>query len=315
MAIAGKWLAAHFNRPGFEMFDFDVYALVRRRLPDGRHLQRGRVAGRPPASSSNLCWIYDNNHITIEGHTDLAFSEDVATRFIALRLERHARRRRQRPRRCSSAPSTTFKETTDRPTLIIVDSHIGYGAPNKQDTHARPRRAARRGGDPADQAQLRLAGGREVPRARRRARALRATASARAARELRDAWMALFDEYKAKHPGAGRRSSTGCSAASCPTAGTRTCRRSRPTPKGMAGRDASGKVLNALAKNVPWLIGGSADLAPVDQDAARRSRAPATSRPTTTAAATSTSASASTRWARSSTAWRCRRCGPTARAS
>ena len=136
-------MAAHFNRPGFEMFDYDVYALA----GDGCMMEgvseRGRVAGRPPASSRNLCWIYDNNHITIEGDTTLAFSEDVAHALHRLRLERHARRATRTTSRCSTAPSRPSRRPRGRPTLIIVDSHIGYGAPTKQDTPRRARRAAR----------------------------------------------------------------------------------------------------------------------------------------------------------------------------
>ena len=98
MAIAGRWLAAHFNRPGFEdLIDFNVYALCGDGcMMEGISSEAASLAGH--LKLSNLCWIYDNNHITIEGNTALAFSEDVATRFLGLRLERHPRRRRQRPR-------------------------------------------------------------------------------------------------------------------------------------------------------------------------------------------------------------------------
>src|SRR5437588_10429489 len=139
MAIGGRWLAAHFNRPGFEMFNYDVYALGGDGcMMEGISSEAASLAGH--LKLSNLCWIYDNNRISIEGSTKLAFSEDVATRFIAYgwnvtrvgdandleMLERAFR---------------TFQATQDRPTLIIVDSHIGYGAPNKQDTkeaHGQP---------------------------------------------------------------------------------------------------------------------------------------------------------------------------------
>src|SRR5690348_13841021 len=132
MAIASQWQAAHFNRPGFELFDYDVYALGGDGcMMEGISGEAASLAGH--LRLSNLCWIYDNNGITIEGGTSLAFSEDVATRFIgygwnvtrvgdANDLEMLARAFR------------TFQNTNDRPTLIIVDSHIGYGAPHKQDT-------------------------------------------------------------------------------------------------------------------------------------------------------------------------------------
>ncbi len=134
MAIAGKWLAAHFNRPDFEMINFDVYGIAGDGcMMEGISGEAASLAGH--LKLNNLCWIYDNNKITIEGHTALAFSEDVATRFIGYgwnvtrvgdandldMVERAIR---------------VFKSTNDRPTLIIVDSHIAYGVPGKQDTHA-----------------------------------------------------------------------------------------------------------------------------------------------------------------------------------
>src|SRR5438128_11359382 len=132
MAIASKWQAQHFNRDDFELFDYDVYALGGDGcMMEGVSGEAASLAGH--LKLSNLCWIYDNNHITIEGNTSWAFSEDVATRFVAYgwnvtrvgdandleMLERAFR---------------TFQKTNDRPTLIIVDSHIAYGSPNQQDT-------------------------------------------------------------------------------------------------------------------------------------------------------------------------------------
>ena len=135
MAIAGRWMAAHFNQPGFEdLIDFNVYALCGDGcMMEGISAEAASLAGH--LKLANLCWIYDNNHITIEGNTALAFSDDVATRFIghgwnvarvgdANDLEMLARAFR------------TFHSTHDRPTLIIVDSHIAYGRPHKQDTSA-----------------------------------------------------------------------------------------------------------------------------------------------------------------------------------
>jgi transketolase len=134
MAIAQQWMAAHFNRPGFKMFDYNVYALCGDGdMMEGISNEAASLAGH--LKLANLCWIYDSNQITIEGHTDLTFNDDVATRFIAYgwnvtrvgdanNLEMLAR------------SLHTFQETQDRPTLIIVDSHIGYGAPHKQDTSA-----------------------------------------------------------------------------------------------------------------------------------------------------------------------------------
>ena len=170
MAIASRWMAAHFNRPGFEMFNYDVYALCGDGdMMEGVSSEAASLAGH--LKLSNLCWIYDSNRITIEGHTDLAFSEDIATRFMAYGWN---------VTRVSDANDleglaqafATFKATADRPTFIIVDSHIAYGCTEQAGHRGGARRAARRRRSAPDEARLRLAGGREVPRARRRARAL-----------------------------------------------------------------------------------------------------------------------------------------------
>src|SRR5207248_8134192 len=134
MAIAGQWMASRFNRPSFDLSDYNVYVICGDGdLMEGISNEAASRAGH--LKTANLCWIYDNNHITIEGNTELAFTEDVATRFVgygwnvtrvgdANDLEMLAR------------AFQTFQATKDRPTLIIVDSHIAWGSPNKQDTHA-----------------------------------------------------------------------------------------------------------------------------------------------------------------------------------
>ena len=169
MAIAERWLASRFNRPGFDLFDYDVYALCGDGcMMEGISSEAASLAGH--LQLANLCWIYDNNHITIEGNTALTFSEDVATRFIGYGWN-VTRVGDANDLAMLERAFQTFKNTTDRPTLIIVDSHIGYGAPNKQDTsaaHGEPLGAEE---IPAGQAPLRLAGGGDVPRARWRARA------------------------------------------------------------------------------------------------------------------------------------------------
>jgi transketolase len=258
MAIAGRWQAAHFNRPGFTMFDYDVYALAGDGcMMEGISGEAASLAGH--LKLSNLCWIYDNNKITIEGHTEWAFSEDVATRFIGYgwnvtrvgdandleMLERAFR---------------TFKNEQERPTLIIVDSHIAWGSPNKQDTHGAHgeplgeeeiRLTKRNYGWPEDAKFLVPDGVREHFAAGMGARgtALRAT------------WMALYEQYRGKHPeladGLLRMQHR-----ELPAGWDRNLTPFAADPKGAAGRDASGKVLNTLAQNVPWLLGGSADLAP-----------------------------------------------------
>ncbi len=168
---AQRWLASRYNRPGFDVFDYDIYAVCGDGcLMEGVGSEAASLAGH--LGLDNLCWIYDNNHITIEGSTQITFTEDVAARFLGYgwnvlrvgdandidRIE-HA--------------LDVFRKTTGRPTLIILDSHIGYGSPQPAGHGRRARRAARRRGGAPDQARLRLAGGRAVPRARRRARALR----------------------------------------------------------------------------------------------------------------------------------------------
>ncbi len=258
MAIAGQWMGRSFNRPGFEMFNYDVYALCGDGcMMEGVSGEAASLAGH--LKLSNLCWIYDNNKITIEGHTDWAFSEDVATRFIgygwnvtrvgdANDLEMLARAFR------------TFKNTPDRPTLIIVDSHIAYGSPTKQDTsaaHGEPlgeeeiRLTKRNYGWPEDAMFLVPEGVREHLLA----------GMGQRGQTLRKKWMAVFDEYRAKHPELADQLYR-MQHRQLPEGWDRNLPTFPPDPKGLAGRDASGRVLNALAKNVPWLLGGSADLTP-----------------------------------------------------
>ncbi|HET8624022.1 MAG TPA: transketolase [Gemmatimonadales bacterium] len=258
MAMAGRWQAAHFNRPGFELFDYDVYALCGDGdMMEGVSGEAASLAGH--LGLSNLCWIYDNNKITIEGHTDWAFSDDTATRFIGygwnvtrvgdandLEMLRRAFR--------------VFKNTADRPTLIIVDSHIAYGAPNKQDTgaaHGEPlgeeeiRLTKRVYGWPEDAKFLIPEGVRERLR----------DGVGRRGRELREAWLASFDRYRTSHPVQADHLHR-MQRRQLPDGWDRDLPTFPADPKGMAGRDASGKVLSAIAKNLPWLIGGAGDLAP-----------------------------------------------------
>ena len=197
MAIAGRWQAAHFNRPGFDLFDYDVYALCGDGdMMEGISGEAASLAGH--LALSNLCWIYDNNRISIEGSTALAFSDDTATRFIGygwnvtrvgdandLDMLRRALR--------------VFKDTRDRPTLIIVDSHIGYGAPHKQDTGAAH-------GEPLGEDEIRLAkrfyGWPEdakflVPDG---VRERLADGFGRRGRDLHVQWAALQEDYRKQFP-------------------------------------------------------------------------------------------------------------------
>jgi transketolase len=258
MAMAGKWLAARFNRPDYALFDFNVYALGGDGcLMEGISHEAASLAGH--LRLDNLCWIYDNNHITIEGSTALALSDDVATRFLgygwAVERVGDANDLSMLHRAFGN-----FKQTQGRPTLIIVDSHIGYGAPHKQDSHAAH-------GEPLGEDECRLTkkfyGWPEdakflVPDGVRDHFA--ANMGERGATE-RAAWMTLFDAYTSKYKKDA-------------DALQKMQRRELPDgwdkglpvfpadAKGVAGRDASAKVLNAIAPGVPWLIGGSADLTP-----------------------------------------------------
>lgn len=258
MAIAARWGASYFDRPGFDMFGYDVYALCGDGcMMEGISSEAASLAGH--LKLGNLCWIYDNNQITIEGNTALAYSDDVATRFIGYGWN-VTRVGDANDLEMLERAFTAFKNTHDRPTLIIVDSHIAYGAPNKQDTsaaHGEPlgeeeiRLTKRRYGWPEDDKFL-------VPDAVREH--FQAGIGARG-RALQAAWWAKFEEYRRQYPELAEH-------------GYRMLRRELPDgwdcglptfpadPKGMATRDASSQVLNVLAKNVPWLLGGSADLGP-----------------------------------------------------
>jgi transaldolase/glucose-6-phosphate isomerase len=258
MAIAGQWMASYFNRPDFEMIDYDVYALCGDGcMMEGVSSEAASLAGH--LKLNNLCWIYDNNKITIEGHTDWTFSEDVATRFIAYGWN-VTRVGDANDLEMLQRAFRTFKATTDRPTLVIVDSHIAWGAPNKQDTHAAH-------GEPLGEEEIRLTkrnyGWPEdakflIPDGVYDHFEKGIGARGRAAR---DAWFAKYEQYRAKYPELAEHLLR-MQKRQLPDGWDKGLTPFPADPKGVAGRDASGKVLNALAQTVPWLIGGSADLAP-----------------------------------------------------
>ncbi len=259
MAIAGRWMAAHFNRPGFEdLIDFNVYALCGDGcMMEGISAEAASLAGH--LGLSNLCWIYDNNHITIEGHTELAFSDDVATRFIGHGWN-VTRVGDANDLQILSRAFRTFQNTRDRPTLIIVDSHIAYGAPNKQDTSAAH-------GEPLGEQEVRLTkrnyGWPEdvkfyVPDG---VYGHFQDGIGKRGKDLRDAWFARVKEYRAKYPQLAEQFYR-MQHRQLPEGWDRDLPSFPADAKGLATRDSSGKVLNALGKNVPWLLGGSADLAP-----------------------------------------------------
>jgi transketolase len=257
MAIASKWLAANFNRPGFEVFDFNVYSMCSDGdLMEGIGGEAASLAGH--LKLSNLCWMYDHNGITLDGPAEWSYSDDVATRFVgygwnvtrvadANDLEMLAR------------AFQTFRKTTDRPTLIIVDSHIGYGSPHKQDSNAAH-------GEPLGEEEVRLVkkfyGWPEdakflVPEG---VREHFQDGVGKRGREARARWEKMFSEYSQKYAELADRLHR-MQRRELPDGWDKNLPTFPADAKGIATRESSGKVLNTLAQNIPWLIGGSADLA------------------------------------------------------
>jgi len=258
MGIAEKWLANRYNRPDFEIFNYNVYAVCGDGcLMEGVGSEAASLAGH--LGLDNLCWIYDNNHITIEGQTRITFTEDVEARFLAYGWNVLRVGDANDIERIEHALDI-FHKTKDRPTFIVLDSHIGYGSPNRQDTaaaHGEPlgddeiRLAKKFYGWPEDAKFLVPDGVYDHFTAGIGARGQKA----------RQEWTERFAAYRAKY-------------SDCATEIEQMQRRELPTgwdrdlpvfpadPKGIAGRDASGKVLNVLAQNIPWFLGGSADLGP-----------------------------------------------------
>ena len=258
MAIAERWLAQHFNRPDFKIFDYDVYAMCGDGdMMEGITSEAASLAGH--LMLGNLCWIYDSNGITIEGHTDLAFSDDVAARFLAYGWNvTHVGDANDAERLVQAIEE--FRSTNDVPTLIIVNSHIGFGAPHKQDTsaaHGEPlgveeiRLAKRSYGWPEDAEFLVPDGVREHFSA----------GIGQRGGELRATWTALFEKYRAAYPKLAAEIER-MQHRELPEGWDATIPSFPADAKGLASRDASGKVLNAIAQHYPWLIGGAADLSP-----------------------------------------------------
>ncbi len=258
MAIARKWLAARYNRPGFEIFNYNIYTVCGDGcLMEGVGSEAASLAAH--LGLDNLCWIYDNNHITIEGNTRITFTEDVAARFLGYGWN---------VLRVGDANDTDrieqaleiFRDTTGRPTIIVLDSHIGYGSPHKQDTaeaHGEPlgeeevRLTKRNYGWPEDAKFLvpdgvydRFAAG----------------IGERGA-NARRTWIELFKQYRKEHPDLAAEIDQ-IERRELPAGWDRNLPVFPADAKGIAGRDASGEVLNVIAQNIPWFLGGSADLGP-----------------------------------------------------
>ena len=258
MAIGSRWMAQYFNRPGVAMFSFDVYAVAGDGcMMEGVASEAASLAGH--LRLSNLCWVYDNNKITIEGHTDWAFTEDVATRFLGYGWN-VLRVGDANDLDTLTRAFDTFKRTTDRPTLLIVDSHIAWGAPSKQDTSAAH-------GEPLGEEEIRLTkrnyGWPEDAQFHVPDEVLehfREGIGARG-RELRNSWFELYAAYERKHPDLADHLFR-MQHRQLPDGWDKDIPTFEPDQKGLPSRSSSGDVLNAVARNVPWLIGGSADLAP-----------------------------------------------------
>jgi len=258
MALAGRWLAQHFNLPGFTLFDFNVYAFCSDGdMMEGVSNEAASFAGHQMLG--NLCWIYDSNRITIEGHTDLAFSDDVAARFLAYGWNVQKVGDANDCGRMAQAIEVA-RSNDEVPTLVIVDSHIGYGAPHKQDTsaaHGEPlgeeevRLAKRDYGWPEDAKFLVPDGVREHFR----------NGLGRRGNALHDDWRGLFASYRKKYPELADRLDR-ISKRELPAGWDSELPVFDADAKGLATRDSSGKVLNAIAAHYPWLLGGSADLSP-----------------------------------------------------
>ena len=258
MAIASKWLGSYFNRPGFEVFDFAVYALCGDGdMMEGISSEAASLAGH--LKLGNLCWIYDSNRISIEGSTSLALSEDVGKRFAAYGWNvLHVADANDQA--ALDGALENFRRCDDRPTFIVMESHIAYGAPTKQDTAAAH-------GEPLGEGEIKLTKKNYdwpedekffVPEGVQEnfQRVL-----GKRGRALRDEWTGKFSAYQKKYPELAEQLTT-MQRRELPAGWDNELSEYPADPKGQATRDSSGKVVNAIAKQVPWLMGGSADLAP-----------------------------------------------------
>jgi transketolase len=258
MAIARKWLAGRYNKPEFEIFDYNIYAVCGDGcLMEGIGSEAASLAGH--LGLDDLCWIYDNNHISIEGDTRITFTEDVAARFLGYHWNVLRVGDANDLERIEDALAV-FRKTKGRPTLIILDSHIGYGSPNKIDTaaaHGEPlgeeevRLTKRAYGWPENAKFLVPNGVHEV---------FEGGIGQRGAEE-RGRWEQLFAKYRAQFPDLAAEIEQ-MQRRELPAGWDRNLPSFPADPKGIAGRDASGQVLNVLAQKIPWFLGGSADLGP-----------------------------------------------------
>ncbi len=261
VAIASKWLAAHFNQPGFEIFDFNVYTLCGDGdLMEGVGSEAASLAGH--LKLSNLCWIYDENHVTLDGLANVSFTEDVGKRFEGYGWNVEHVTDANDLDMLAKAYSG-FLSTKDRPTLIRVNSHIGYGSPHKQDTSAAH-------GEPLGEEEVKLVkkayGWPEDAKFLVPDGVLDNFKNGIGKRggELRQQWEALFADYGKKFPDLAKQIAQ-MQKRELPDGWDKKLTAFPADAKGMATRESSGNVLNLIAENVPWLVGGSADLAGSDR--------------------------------------------------
>ncbi len=257
MAIARKWLGSRYNKPGFDLFDYNIYAVCGDGdLMEGIGSEAASLAGH--LGLDDLCWIYDNNHITIDGNTRITFTEDVAARFVAYHWN-VLRVGDANDLESIAEALEVFRKTKERPTLIVLDSHIGYGSPHKVDTSAAH-------GEPLGEDEVRL-----VKRAYHWPENAKflvpdgvmerfADGIGQRGGKARRDWEAMFANFRARFSDLATEIDL-MQMRELPAGWDRNLPNFPPDAKGIAGRDASGQVLNVLAQNIPWFLGGSADVA------------------------------------------------------
>jgi transketolase len=261
MAIAGQWLAAHFNHPGFEIFDYNVYAVCGDGdMMEGVASEAASLAGH--LKLPNLCWIYDENQVTLDGPANVSFTEDVGERFLGYGWN-VLRVTDANDLQMLSEAFKGFLQTADRPTLIMVNSHIGYGSPHKQDTNAAH-------GEPLGEEEVRLVkkfyGWPEDAKFLVPEGVLQSFRSGIGKRggDLRQKWETLFTDYGKQFPKLADQIKR-MQHRELPPGWDKSLPTFPADAKGLATRESGGKVLNAVAENVPWMVGGSADLAGSDR--------------------------------------------------